>query len=59
MRLGGEHLTLGAPALEPARQAAREMPWLFSFALRHVVHTAECAQLPVLHTSPAPATRRR
>ena len=56
MRLGGERLTLGAPVLVPAGQAARQMPWLFSFALRHVVHTAECAQLPVLHTSPAPAT---
>jgi deazaflavin-dependent oxidoreductase (nitroreductase family) len=59
MRLGGEQLTLGAPVLVPAGQAARQMPWLFSFALRHVVHTAECAQLPVLHSSPAPATRRR
>jgi hypothetical protein len=26
------------------------MPWPFRFALRHVVHTTECAQLPILHT---------
>jgi deazaflavin-dependent oxidoreductase (nitroreductase family) len=58
MRLGGEQLTLGAPALVPAGQAAKDMPWLFSFALRHVVHTTECVQLPILHSSPAPASRR-
>jgi deazaflavin-dependent oxidoreductase (nitroreductase family) len=57
MRLGGEQLTLGAPALEPASQAARDMPWLFSLALRHVVHTAECVRLPIVHSSPAPVTR--
>jgi len=57
MHLGGEQLTLGAPALEPARQATKDMPWLFGFALRHVVHTAECVRLPILHSSPAPVTR--
>ena len=57
MRLGGEQLTLGTPALEPAGQAAQDMPWLFSFALRHVVHTAECVRLPIVHSSPAPVTR--
>jgi deazaflavin-dependent oxidoreductase (nitroreductase family) len=58
IRLGGEQLTLGAPALVPAGQATKDMPWVFSFALRHVVHTAECVQLPILHSSPVPASRR-
>jgi deazaflavin-dependent oxidoreductase (nitroreductase family) len=58
IRLGGEQLILGAPALVPAGQAAKDMPWLFGFALRHVAHTAECVQLPILHASPASATRR-
>ena len=58
IRLGGEQLTLGTPALVPADQATKDLPWVFSFALRHVVHTAECVQLPVLHSSPTPATRR-
>ena len=52
IHLGGEQLALGAPALVPADQAAKDLPWLFSFALRHVVHTAECVQLPILHSSP-------
>lgn len=59
IRLGGEELTLGAPALVPAGQAAGDMPRLFRFALRHVVHTADCVRLPVLHSSPAPITPRR
>ncbi len=58
IRLGGEQLTLGASALVPAGQAARDIPRLFRFALRHVVHTAVCVQLPVLHSSPAPVNRR-
>jgi deazaflavin-dependent oxidoreductase (nitroreductase family) len=58
IRLGGEELTLGAPALVPAGQAAGDMPRLFRFALRHVVHTADCVRLPVLRSSPAPVTRR-
>lgn len=52
MRLGREHLTLGAPALVPAGQCT-DMPRLIRFALRHVAHTAECVRLPVLHTAPA------
>lgn len=35
MRLGGEQLALGAPALVPADRAAKDLPRLFSFALRH------------------------
>jgi deazaflavin-dependent oxidoreductase (nitroreductase family) len=51
MRLGGEQLTLGAPTLVPVEQGVKDMPRLFRFALRHLVHTAECVQLPILHTS--------
>jgi deazaflavin-dependent oxidoreductase (nitroreductase family) len=58
MRLGGEQLTLGAPALVPVGSVAKAMPWPFSFALRHVVHTAECVQLPILASSPASASGR-
>ena len=58
IRLAGEQLTLGAPALVPTGQAAKDIPWLFSFAFRHVVHTAECVQLPILHTSPVAAIHR-
>jgi deazaflavin-dependent oxidoreductase (nitroreductase family) len=49
IRMSGGHLTLGAPVLVPAGQATRNMPWLFGLALRRLVHTAECVQLPVLH----------
>jgi deazaflavin-dependent oxidoreductase (nitroreductase family) len=58
MRLGGEQLTLGAPTLVPVEQGVKDMPRLFRFALRHVVHTDECAQLPILQTSQASATGR-
>jgi deazaflavin-dependent oxidoreductase (nitroreductase family) len=51
LRLGGEQLTLGAPDLVPVGQGSKGMPWLFRFALRHVVHTTECVQLPILHTA--------
>jgi hypothetical protein len=42
----------------PAAQASKDIPWLFSFVLQHVVRTTECVQLPILHASPTPATRR-
>ena len=48
MRLGRQQLTLGAPALVSAEQGARNMPWLFRIALRHVAHTTECVELPIL-----------
>jgi len=48
MRLGREQLTLGPPALVPVEQGVKDMPWLFRFALRHVVRTAEYVQLPIL-----------
>jgi len=59
IRLGGEQLTLGAPALVPAGLAAKDIPWLFRFALRHAARTAECVQLPIVHSSPVLATRRQ
>ena len=52
MRLGGEQLTLGAPALVPAAQGVTDLPWLVRFALRHLVHTADCVQLPILQAPP-------
>lgn len=58
MCLGGEQLTLGAPALVPAAQGVTDLPWLVRFALRHLVHTADCVQLPVLQTARTPVTRR-
>ena len=58
MRLGGEQLTLGAPTLVPAAQGVTDLPSLFRFALRHLVHTADRVQLPILQTSPTPVTRR-
>ena len=48
MRLGGELLTLGRPELVSAEEGVAGMPWLFRFALRHVIHTAECVRLPIL-----------
>jgi deazaflavin-dependent oxidoreductase (nitroreductase family) len=55
MRLGGELLILGRPELVPAEEGVEGMPWLFRFALRHVIHTADCVRLPILGTSRAPA----
>ena len=52
LRLGREQLTLGPPVLVPAREGMKGMPWPFRFALRHVIHTAECLELPILDTEP-------
>ena len=48
MRLGREQLALGPPTLVPVEQGVKNMPWLFRFALRHVVRTAELGQLAIL-----------
>jgi len=53
IRLGREELTLGEPALVPLARGSKDMPWLFGFALRHVVRTAECVRLPIVHSSRA------
>jgi hypothetical protein len=46
-RLGREQLTPGPPTPVPAEHGLKNIPWLFRFALRHVVHTAERVQLPI------------
>jgi deazaflavin-dependent oxidoreductase (nitroreductase family) len=56
MRLGGELLILGRPELVPAEEGVQGMPWLFGFALRHVIHTADCVRLPILG-APAPSVK--
>ena len=43
LHLGREQLVLGAPVLVPAAQATRDIPGLFRFAFRHLIHTAECS----------------
>lgn len=48
MRLGDERLELGAPRIVPVEEGVRGMPWLFGVALKYVVRTAECVELPVL-----------
>jgi hypothetical protein len=58
MRLGHQQLTLGAPALVPVEQGARNMPWLFRAALRHVAHTTECVELPILEERTVRGRRR-
>jgi deazaflavin-dependent oxidoreductase (nitroreductase family) len=60
MRLGNEQLELGAPEVVPVRQGVKGMPWLFGMALRYVVHTVECVELPILTSTPAanPASAR-
>jgi len=52
MRLGGEHLTLGAPLVVPVEQGTRDIPWLFRFGLRHLAHTKECVVLPIVARQP-------
>jgi len=52
MRVGNELLTLGSPTIVPVEQGIQGMPWLFRVALRHVVHTAECVELPILEGRP-------
>jgi deazaflavin-dependent oxidoreductase (nitroreductase family) len=55
MRLGREQLELGAPRVVPVEQGTRAMPWLFGVALKHLAHTTECVEWPVL-TSASVAT---
>jgi deazaflavin-dependent oxidoreductase (nitroreductase family) len=53
MRLGGEQLELGAPAIVPLGQGIQGMPWLFGVALRYVARTTDCVELPILGSAPA------
>ena len=57
MRLGHQQLTLGAPVVVLAEQGTRKMPWLFRIAIRYVIRTAECAELPILEEHPASGRR--
>ncbi len=57
MRLSGRQLTLGAPTLVSAEQGTENIPWFFRVALRHVVHTTECVELPILDEHPVRGRR--
>ena len=45
-------MELGAPRLVPVIEGVRGMPWMFGVALRYVVHTADCVELPVVSSTP-------
>jgi deazaflavin-dependent oxidoreductase (nitroreductase family) len=47
MRLGNEQLELGAPRLVTLKAGSAGMPWYSGLALKYVVHTRECVELPV------------
>jgi len=51
MLLGNEQLELGAPRVVPVEQGVEGMPWMYAVALRRVVHTADCVELPVVTSS--------
>jgi deazaflavin-dependent oxidoreductase (nitroreductase family) len=53
MRLGGDLLDLGEPRIVPVAEGVRGMPRAIGFALRYVIRTADCVQLPVLGGTPA------
>jgi deazaflavin-dependent oxidoreductase (nitroreductase family) len=59
MRLGKELLELGMPRVVPVRQGIEGMPWLFGVALRYLVRTVDCVELPVLTSTPVERTSRR
>ncbi len=59
MRVGGERLELGAPRLVDVDRGVARLPWIFAFALRHVVRTRECVELPVLAAEPVTRPRHR
>lgn len=53
LRLRDEVLDLGPAVVVPVRQGVRSMPRLVGLALRYVVRTRECVELPVLASTPA------
>ena len=57
MRLGNQQLSLGAPTILPVEVGIKTMPWLFRVALRHVVHTTECVEWPILEEHPVQGRR--
>jgi deazaflavin-dependent oxidoreductase (nitroreductase family) len=48
MRLGTQQLILGVPTVVPVERGSRTVPWLFRTAVRNVVRTADCVELPIL-----------
>jgi deazaflavin-dependent oxidoreductase (nitroreductase family) len=52
MRLGKQRLTLGAPQVVPLEEGVQRMPWWFGLALRYVVRTVDCVELPILAEAP-------
>jgi len=58
MLLGNEQLELGAPRVVPVEQGVEGMPWMYAVALRRVVHTADCVELPVVTSSLAEGPTR-
>ena len=53
MRLGGDQLDLGAPALVPAEIGTRRIPGFFRFGLLHLARTTDCVVLPITTSRPA------
>ena len=51
IRLGNEELELGAPRLVTLEAGSEGMPWYFGLALKYVVHTRECVELPVTRST--------
>jgi deazaflavin-dependent oxidoreductase (nitroreductase family) len=52
MRLGDQHLELGAPRIVPVKDGIQGMPRLFGLGLRYVVRTKECVELPITRRAP-------
>jgi len=48
IRLGSEHLELGAPRLVPVEQGTAGIPRVFRIALRYLVRTVDCVELPII-----------
>jgi deazaflavin-dependent oxidoreductase (nitroreductase family) len=51
MRLGNDQLELGAPRLVALAEGIEGMPWYFGLALRGVVRTRDCVELPVISST--------
>jgi deazaflavin-dependent oxidoreductase (nitroreductase family) len=44
----GQRLELGAPRLVAVEEGTAGIPWVFRVALRHVVRTRDCVELPII-----------
>lgn len=47
MRLGNEQLKLGASRLVTLKAGSAGMPWYFGLALKYVIRTRDCVELPI------------